>query len=155
MSSPSREMPKRLVGIRCLGLAAAKQREKMCHFLLVCLSMWLQSWFFNCCRWESTVSLWVWEWPWGAQWGAVTSVSHHGARGAVLLEKLLGLRPGPGFGACGPMGHTWLCSSRERRLGQSFIRGMRFVSVKMIPHAVFLLLSQATGCWRNIVCLPP
>jgi len=100
------------VGIRCLGFAAANQWEKDAS-----LSVGLS----NCRRWESTVSLW--EWSRGAQWGAVTSVSHHGSRGAVLLEKLLGLRSGQGFGACGPMGHAWLWSSREKGLGQSSTPG--------------------------------
>lgn len=85
--------------------------------------------------------LWVWEWSQGAQWGAVTSVSHHDARGVVLLEKLMGLRPAPGFGVCGPIGHIWLSSSKGRGLHQSFTQGMRFVSINMIPRPVFLLLS--------------
>lgn len=95
------EAHKRLVGTRCLGFAV-QSRRKQNVTLLACLRMWLQSWFFNCCGWESIVS-----WGKGVGMGsgcsgAVTLGSYHGAaRGAVILEKLLRPRAGPGFSACG------------------------------------------------------
>lgn len=79
------ETPKRLVGTRCLVFAGQSQRKKKVT-LLACLRMWLLSWFFSCWGWENTVS-WgkVWEWSWGAQWGAVTLGSYHGAARGIPL----------------------------------------------------------------------
>lgn len=64
-SSPGKH-PRVWWELGALVLLLQSRGRKMCHFLLACLSMWLQSWLSKCCRWESNVSLWVWEWSWGA-----------------------------------------------------------------------------------------